>query len=118
MPFMPGDIVSFDFLIPSTGKYVTHSAVVLSNIEVYNHEKTYVCAMMSSNNANDIFSFPLENSMPQNRNNKGTSQVRCHLITYVPASKVRPATGSPYNRLRQQALESLIWLINTAVFGM
>jgi hypothetical protein len=101
MPFSPGDIVSFDFLIPSTGKYLTHSAVVLSSIDVYNHDGTYVCAMMSSNNANDKFTFTIDNSMLQNANNKGSSQVRCHLITYVDAAKVRPTMGSPFNRLNR-----------------
>ena len=118
MPFSPGDIVSFDFLIPSTRRYLTHSAVVLSTAEVYDHDRTYVCAMMSSNNVSDKFTFELENSMLQNPNNKGCSQVRSHLITYVTDGKVRPANGIPYNRLRQHALERLISHINELVFGV
>ncbi len=118
MPFRPGDIVSFEFLIPSTNKYLTHSAVVLSTADVYHHDKTYVCVMMSSNNVNDKFTFKLENSMLQNANNKCSSQVRSHLITYIPDAKVRPANGAPHNRLRKHALERLISHINEVVFGV
>ncbi|MBO9611688.1 MAG: type II toxin-antitoxin system PemK/MazF family toxin [Dyadobacter sp.] len=118
MPFNPGDIVSLDFLIPSTGKYLTHSAVILSTVDVYNHERTYVCAMMSSYNVNDRFTFKLENSMLQNASNKECSQVRSHLITYVPDTKVRPANGTPYNRLSQHAFERLISHIDEVVFGV
>lgn len=117
MPFKPGDIVSFEFLIPTTGKYLTHSAVVLSTTEVYHHDKTYVCAMMSSNAVQDKFTFELENSMLQNPNNKFNSQVRSHLITYISDAEVRPTNGLPYNRLRQHAMERLISHINTVVFG-
>jgi hypothetical protein len=117
MPFHPGDIVSFDFLIPSTGQHVTHSAVVLSCTEVYQHDCIYVCAMMSSNNTLDRFTFKLDNSMLQSTNNKASSQIRCHLITYVDAAKVRPTQGSPYNRLTRQALQRLFSQINNAVFN-
>lgn len=116
MPFHPGDIVSFDFLMRSTGRYLTHSAVVLSCTEVYQHDGIYVCAMMSSNNTNDRFTFKLDNSMLQNANSKGSSQIRCHLITYVDAAKVRPTQGSPYNRLTRQALKMLFSHINTTTF--
>lgn len=116
MPFHPGDIVSFDFLMPSTGRYLTHSAVVLSCTEVYQHDHIYVCAMMSSNNTSDRFTFKLDNSMLQNANSKGSSQIRCHLITYVDASQVRPSQGSPYNRLTRQALKMLFSHINTTTF--
>lgn len=116
MPFHPGDIVSFDFPMPSTGRYLTHSAVVLSCTEVHQHDNIYVCAMMSSNNSNDRFTFKLDDSMLQNVNSKGCSQVRCHLITYVDAVHVRPANGSPYNRLTKQALKMLFTHINTTVF--
>lgn len=116
MPFHPGDIVSFDFLMPSTGRYLSHSAVVLSCTEVYQHDSIYVCAMMSSNNNNDRFTFKLDNSMLQNANSKGCSQVRCHLITYVDATKVSPTQGSPYNRLTRQALKMLFSHINTTTF--
>ncbi|WP_446717874.1 type II toxin-antitoxin system PemK/MazF family toxin [Dyadobacter sp. OTU695] len=118
MPFAPGDIVSFDFLIPSTGKYITHSAVVLSTADVYAHDRTYVCVMMSSNNVNDKFTFKVENSMLQKANNKMSSQVRTHLITYVTDAKVRPLNGAPYNRLSRHALERLISHINEIVFGV
>lgn len=117
MPFHPGDIVSFDFLIPSTGRYLTHSAVVLSCTEVYHHDSIYVCAMMSSNNTNDRFTFKLDNSMLEKANSKGTSQIRCHLITYVDATKVHPTKGNPHNRLTNQALKMLFSRINNSTFG-
>lgn len=118
MPFHPGDIISFNFLIPSTGQYVLHSAVVLSCTEVYRHDSVYVCAMMSSNNINDRFTFQLDNSMLENMSNRVNSQVRCHLITYVDAASVRPMQGSPYNRLTWQALHRLFSKINEVVFGV
>ena len=117
MPFHPGDIISFNFLIPSTGQYLMHSAVVLSCPEVRQHDSVYVCAMMSSNNMNDRFTFELDNSMLQNASNRRNSQVRFHLITYVDAASVRPAQGSPYNRLTWQALHRLLAKINSTVFG-
>lgn len=117
MSFHPGDIISFDFPMPSTGRYLTHSAVVLSCTEVYDHDNIYVCAMMSSNNTNDRFTFKLDNTMLQNANSKGTSQIRCHLITYVDATKVHPTQGKPYNRLTKQALKMLFSHINNSTFG-
>lgn len=116
MPFHPGDIISFNFPIPSTGQYLMHSAVVLSCTGVHQHDNIYVCAMMSSNDMTDRFTFQLNNSMLQNTSNRSNSQVRCHLITYVDAASVRPTQGSPYNRLTWQALNRLLAKINDAVF--
>lgn len=74
--------------------------------------------MMSSNNICDRFTFKLDNSMLQNTNSKGTSQIRCHLITYVDATKVHPTQGAPYNRLTKQALKMLFSHMNNNTFGL
>ncbi|OJV18036.1 MAG: hypothetical protein BGO21_14575 [Dyadobacter sp. 50-39] len=74
--------------------------------------------MLSSNNSNDRFTFKLDNSMLENANSKGTSQIRCHLITYVDATKVYPTKGAPYNRLTKQALKMLFYHINNSTFGL
>lgn len=116
MPFAKGDIISFTFQMPDLSGWIEHPGVVLSCIEVYNHDKCYVCAMMTSNGANDRFSFPLTDNDLDSPSNKKNSQVRCHLITYVLENDLRQS--NPYNKLKNIAYERLIAHINASVFDI
>jgi hypothetical protein len=116
MPFEKGEIISFTFQMPDNGDWKVHSAVILSCEDVYNHDKLYVCAMMTSNGVNDIFSFPLTNNDLESRSNKDNSQVRCHLITYVLEEDIHHS--NPFNKLKKQAFERLIAQINVSVFDV
>ena len=116
MPFHKGEIICFSFQIPHTGEWVLHSAVILSCSEVYDKDKCYVCAMMSSNGVIDRFSFPLNKNDLQRPSNKESSQVRCHLITYVLEGDI--THSDPYNKLVGSAFERLINKINDAVFDI
>jgi hypothetical protein len=106
MSFEKGDIVSLEFEIPNSGKYVEHSAIVLSCKEVYNHDKCYICAMMTSNAAIDRFTFRINDSMLDKPSSKPNSQVRCHLITYVLEKHIIPP--KPYNKMNKQGMERLM----------
>ena len=114
MSFKKGDIVSFDFEMPNTGEYVHHSAVVLSCDEMYEHEKCYLCAMMTSNGASDRFTFKIEDSMLDKPSSKADTQVRCHLITYVWEGDISQ-TRSPLNRIKSSAMQRLLERINVNV---
>ena len=114
MSFKKGDIISFDFEMPSTGEYVEHSAVVLSCDEMYQKEKCYLCAMMTSNAASDRFTFKLENSMLEKASSKADTQVRCHLITYVWEGHVSQSR-SPLNRINANSMQRLLERINVNV---
>ncbi|WP_114937544.1 hypothetical protein [Mucilaginibacter endophyticus] len=116
MPFNQGDIISFTFQMPDDGSWVNHSGVVLSCLDVYNHDKCYLCAMMSSNGVTDKFSFPLTDNDLQNPSNKKNSQVRCHLITYVLEADLQ--LSNPYNKLKPIAFQRLIAHINASVFDL
>ena len=116
MPFSKGEIISFQFKEPKTGKLLEHPGVIISCDEVYAHDKCYVCAMMSSNGKKDRFSFPLTNVDLIKPNNKTNSQVRCHLITYVLESDLKQS--NPYNKLTKQAFERLIAHISVFVFDV
>jgi hypothetical protein len=59
MSFKKGDIVSFQFEMPDTGDFQKHPGVILSCDEMYQQEKCYLCAMMTSNGASDRFTFKL-----------------------------------------------------------
>jgi hypothetical protein len=114
MSFNKGDIVSLDFEMPDTGIYIKHSVVIISCDEVYNHDKCYICAMMTSNGIIDPFSFKIDNSMLDKPGNKSNSQVRCHLITYVLERHIIPS--QPYNKLKPQAIERLLAYISAIRF--
>src|SRR5258708_25496609 len=95
MPFLKGEIISVEFEMPHSGDWLLHPGVIISCADVYNHDKCYVCAMMSSNGEDDRFSFQLTNSMLEKPGNTQNSQVRCHLITYVREVYIKQA--HPYN---------------------
>jgi len=114
MSFKKGDIVSFSFEMPSTGDYVKHSAVVLSCDEMYQKEKCYLCAMMTSNGASDRFTFKLEDTMLEKPSVKADTQVRCHLITYVHEEDLGQTT-SPLNRINANSMQRLLERINVNV---
>jgi len=114
MPFAKGDIISFSFQMPDGSEWKDHPGVVLSCHDVYNHDKCYVCAMMTSNGSNDRFSFHLTNNDLENPSNKDNSQVRCHLITYVIEADL--SLSNPYNKVKKQAMDRLIAHINASVF--
>ena len=116
MPFTKGEIVSFSFQMPDGSGWVPHSGVILSCDDVYTHDKCYVCAMLSSNGVNDLFSFHLYDTDLEQPSNKANSQVRCHLITYCIESDLQ--TSKPFNKLKKQAFERLIAKINDAVFDV
>ncbi|WP_439582948.1 type II toxin-antitoxin system PemK/MazF family toxin [Dyadobacter bucti] len=116
MPFEKGDIISLNFEMPDTGDFIEHPGVVISCLDVYNHDRCYICVMMTSNDADDQFTFRLNDAMLERPNSKSTSQVRCHLITYVREIHINSNLGRPFNRLKRQALERLMAHINTNVF--
>ena len=114
MPFNKGDIVFLAFEMPHSGNYDPHPGVVLSCIDVYNKDRCYICAMMTSRPINDKFSFHLDDDMLDEPNDRDISQVRCHLITYVRERCLLERT--PRNKLKPQALERLMAYINEVVF--
>lgn len=116
MPFNKGDVVALDFEMPNTGDFLRHPAIVLSCLDVYAHDKCYVCVMMTSNKAKDKFSFEIEENMLELPSNKDNSQVRTHLITYVMGKHIKSKVGVAFNRLKPQALERLYAHINENVF--
>lgn len=117
MAFVKGDVIAVDFKMPNTGDYKKHSAVVISEKGVYEHDKCYICVMMSSNNVTDKFSFPLTGNMLKMPANKEFSQVRCHLITYVRERDAISNGGKPFNQLTEQAIDRLIEFLVTVSFG-
>lgn len=117
MPFLKGEVISCNFQMPHNGnEWLPHSAVILSCPEVYNKDKLYVCAMMSSNGVEDRFSFPINNNDLERPSNKANSQVRCHLITYVLEEDIQHS--DPYNKFLDKTFERLIYKINDSVFDV
>ncbi|MES2388537.1 MAG: type II toxin-antitoxin system PemK/MazF family toxin [Bacteroidota bacterium] len=119
MPFKQGDIIDFDFVMPGTSEWRTHSCVIISCDKVYAHDSIYLCAMMTSNGTDDRFSFHLSQDDLELPSNKLTSQVRCHLISYIPEADLlrgRAQNNLPYNTIRKLTFRRLISRINEAVF--
>jgi hypothetical protein len=114
MSFKKGDIISLDFEMPDTGEYLEHSSVIISCDEMYQKEKCYLCAMMTSNGKSDRFTFQLDNTMLEKPSSKTDTQVRCHLITYVWEGHIKQSS-SPLNRVNANAMQRLLERINVNV---
>lgn len=83
VPFEIGDIVYVCFDLPRKRETKTHPAIIISNINVYEADDIYICVIITNTEDEDLFSFPLDDSMFENRINRITGQARGHLITYV-----------------------------------
>ena len=109
-----GDIVKVYYDLPNSKNTNYHPAVILSNELVYYADDIYVCAMLTSQDKIDLFSFELTQSMLSMKNNKDFSQVRCHLVTYIKETHIVP--HSKMNTVHLHIVDSIIDQINETVF--
>lgn len=114
MSFNRGDIINVFFDLPYSKETKTHPAIIISNEDVYNTDEIYVCVMMTSSEKSDLFTFEITQDMLQMKNNKGFSQARCHLISYVMENHI--VSNSVKNTLKPNAVERLIARINEVTF--
>lgn len=128
MPLRKGRIVEVKFPTdkersPDTGniksgaKFVRekHPAVVLSEPELYQKEKYYLCAMITSVVHNDRFTFKLERNYTT-RGMQKPSEVRVNLIAPIYENDITKKT--PANFLTDNAFTFLIDHINEVIFGI
>jgi mRNA interferase MazF len=101
-----GDIVFVYFDLPKTDNSKPHPAIILSNTEVYNADELYICAMMTSSEHIDMFSFEVNEDMLVKASNKKFSQVRCHLISYIQEKHF--CNARPFNHLKEYAVDNLV----------
>jgi hypothetical protein len=113
MPYSKRQIVEvyFDF----EGETKPHPAIILSVEDVYHTEEFYLCAMISSSNRSDEFSFPLRDEDVSKPLKKG-SCVRTHLIAPIPEDQINKAT--PINHIKTESFQRLIDHIDEVVFGL
>ena len=117
MALKRGDIIEVFFEFPKLKNTDTHPAVIISNQDVYDTDEGYVCVIMtSSKEFIDKFTFEITENMLQRPNNKGFSQARCHMITFVRESHLVDK-NYPKNTLKPNAVERLIAFINEETFS-
>jgi mRNA-degrading endonuclease toxin of MazEF toxin-antitoxin module len=90
-----------------------HSAVVISVSEVYESEESYICAMISSVQINDNFSFLLNNEMLSNNLDK-QSQVRCQLIALLHEDEIE----RKISKLKKEYLAKLLTQLKSTVLDL
>lgn len=107
MKFERGDIVEFDFHIPDINQYVKHPGLIISNDDVYGTDECYIMVMMTtSERRRDMFSFEVTDDMLHKPSNKANSQIRLHLVTYVPHDYIK---GKPVvNRMKKNSVDRVV----------
>lgn len=92
-----------------------HPAIVLSNKLVQEVEGYFVCAMMTTSNFNDEFSFILSDEMFSKPLNKEHCEARCHLINFVPIDAI--VRNAHRNQIKMKPFKDLITKINESTFS-
>jgi mRNA-degrading endonuclease toxin of MazEF toxin-antitoxin module len=109
--FQQGDIILVNFPLPKGFKL--HPAIVISVSEVYESEESYICAMISSVQINDNFSFLLNNEMLSNNLDK-QSQVRCQLIALLHEDEIE----RKISKLKKEYVAKLLAQIKSTVLDL
>jgi hypothetical protein len=103
------DIVELNYELPN-GKFKSHPAIVISNINVLEAEDIFYAVMISSNSMNAEFNFELKNSMLTKPLTK-QSFVKCQLIqSYSPdevISKISSIKKSDFDSLLKRIFETV-----------
>ncbi|MEX0929420.1 MAG: type II toxin-antitoxin system PemK/MazF family toxin [Balneolales bacterium] len=92
-----------------------HPAVIISANEVYLQERYYICAMLTSSNSQDRFSFNLRDGDTIKPLTKET-QVRLQLIGIVKDEEI--IRNNHHNSLTVEAFDRLIDSLAEKVFGV
>lgn len=92
-----------------------HPAVILSIPKVYYQDDFYICAMITSSDTQDQFSFPLSDSDTTKPFSK-SSQIRLHLIAQIFEKDINK--DMPINELSTDCFERLIDHIEEKVFDI
>lgn len=104
------DIVELD--LEREGK---HPYIVLSNnLAIEIEDGFFVCAMMTSQEMDDEFTFELTDDLLEKPNNKDYSEVRCQMIHFVHLDQIIPNKNK--NRITEEGFSLLIKKINNSTF--
>jgi hypothetical protein len=109
------DIIEVPFNLPQGT--VPHPAIVLSTDEAIQEEESFVAVMLTSEDYNDLYSFPITNSMLTKPMTSAKSQARLHLISFFRNSDVIP-TSHVNHKIRPEYFKILIGRINEVTFGV
>lgn len=112
-PYDNRQILEVEF--PLEGGSKKHPAVILSVPKVYETEQYYICAMISSIDARDQFSFPINDEDVTNPFEE-KSQVRTHLIAQIFDDEI--VKTMPINYMTKETFNRLVDYINENVFGI
>jgi hypothetical protein len=114
MPYEKRRIIEVHFPVSEFESQI-HPAVILSVEEIYNHEKYYLCAMISTTKQVDKFSFTLSQNDTTNGLRDG-SQIRTNLIAQILDEDIN--SDSPINFIHEHKFLELIDHIDEFVFGV
>ena len=100
MSFKRGDIINVYFELSNSDNAKWHPGLIISNNEVFEDDDCYIVVMLTGSTTIDKYSFEIKNNMLDKPLAK-SSQVRCHLITYILSKhltdkKVLATMRSPY----------------------
>lgn len=106
MPYQRGDVIEVNLAMPPDGKIMNHPAVIISNNQVYEDDACYIVVMLTSQDYDDNYSYPIDNYMfLQGSNSSSHSEARCHLITYVLDAHI---IGTKRNRLKKRFVDEIV----------
>jgi len=106
-----GDIINVFFDLPFIGDNDLHPAIIISNDSVYEHDKMYICVMMTSNARKDRFSFEIKDEMLVKPNNKKDSQARCHIVMTISEQHINDVKAK--NTMKSPSVDRLVARINS-----
>jgi len=113
MPYSKRQIIEVHFDLEQGTQL--HPGIILSVEDVYNVERHYICAMISTTSREDVYTFPLGKGDTRKPLKDG-SQVRTHLIFQIRDEDINGS--SPRNSLTEDAFLRLIDHIDEVVFGV
>lgn len=118
MGFQKRQLIEVQFRLPPNGELKEHPAVILSNSEINELEEGFVAVMMTSNNPDDEYSFPISDDMVSLPfNDKKHREIRLQLIGNFMDSDVIP-NKQPLRFLKETHFKRLIIQINEITFGL
>lgn len=110
------EIIEVEFELPQGSE--KHPAIILSNNNINQLEEGFVCAMMTTYEHNDEYSFVITKEMllyPKAQPKH--SEVRCHLINFFPYHKIILSRGSR-SKLKMEYFKELLEQISATTFSI
>ena len=109
------DIVEVPFNLPQGVK--PHPVIVLSNDEAIQEEGSFIGLMMTTEKADDLYTFEITSDMLLKKLHVPYSEARLHLISFFRTKEV-VTTSNFNNKIKPEFFKELIKQVNRITFGL